>query len=102
MAALQVGPAGIGVIAIGTRALSESGTVGDFAREQVELFCVSELVNTFLDADEEFIYMDSTFPSGPHPMCMSAATGSVEDMVFGGSCVVLAAASQHSSSRNIT
>ena len=31
------GPSGTGVVSIGTRALSESGTVGDWRRDQVQL-----------------------------------------------------------------
>lgn len=31
----HVGPSGIGVVTVGTRTLSESGTVGGWAREQV-------------------------------------------------------------------
>lgn len=67
---MQVGPAGAGVISVGTRALSESGAVGNFAREQIELFCVSELVNCFLDSDEEFLYLDGAFSSGLAPASM--------------------------------
>ena len=52
------------MVTIGTRALSESGAVGNFAREQIELYCVSELVNCFLDTDEEFLYLDCSCSSG--------------------------------------
>ena len=71
---MQVGPAGSSVIAVGIRALSEGGAVGGFAREQIELFCVSELVNFFLDTDEEFLYMDCTFGSGDIPHTSWQAT----------------------------
>jgi predicted Zn-dependent peptidase len=47
-----------GAVALGARALSESGTAGDWPREQVELFCVSRLVNCTLEADEEFLSLD--------------------------------------------
>jgi predicted Zn-dependent peptidase len=47
-----------GAVALGARALSESGTAGDWPREQVELFCVSRLVNCALEADEEFLSLD--------------------------------------------
>lgn len=50
-----------GAVAVGMRTLSEGGTVGGFAREQVELFCVSHLINCVLEADEEFICMDFHF-----------------------------------------
>ncbi|KAK9797772.1 hypothetical protein WJX73_010222 [Symbiochloris irregularis] len=60
----QVGPAGIGAVVIGTRTMSESGTVGDFTREQIELFSLSELVTCMLEAEGEYISMDSTFSSG--------------------------------------
>ena len=32
---------------------------------QVELFCISKLINCMLDADEEFVYMDCHFAVGP-------------------------------------
>eukprot|EP00250_Pteridium_aquilinum_P006240 c16198_g1_i1 orf=144-3938(+) len=50
-----------GAVAVGMRTLSEGGTVGTFAREQVELFCVSNLINCVLEADEEFLCMDFHF-----------------------------------------
>ncbi len=33
---------------------------------QVELFCISKLINCMLDADEEFVYMDCHFAIGEH------------------------------------
>lgn len=59
-----VGPHGHGAIAVGTRTLSESGTVGDWDRAQVELFCISRLINCILEANEEFICMDFHFAVG--------------------------------------
>lgn len=59
-----VGPDGHGVIAVGTRTLSESGTVGSWSREQVELFCISRLINCVLEANEEFVCMDFHFAVG--------------------------------------
>ena len=66
----QVGPAGIGAVVIGTRTMSESGTVGDFTREQIELFSLSELVTCMLEAEGEYISMDSTFSSGTLPVAV--------------------------------
>lgn len=59
-----VGPHGHGAIAVGTRTLSESGTVGEWDRAQVELFCISRLINCVLEANEEFICMDFHFAVG--------------------------------------
>lgn len=59
-----LGPDGHGVVAVGTRTLSESGTVGDWDRAQVELFCISRLINCVLEANEEFICMDFHFAVG--------------------------------------
>jgi predicted Zn-dependent peptidase len=59
-----VSPHGHGAIAVGTRTLSESGTVGDWDRAQVELFCISRLINCVLEANEEFICMDFHFSVG--------------------------------------
>jgi predicted Zn-dependent peptidase len=58
------GPSGNGAVAVGTRTLSESGTVGTWDREQVELFCISRLINCVLEADEEFLCMDFHFAVG--------------------------------------
>lgn len=59
-----MGPGGASVVAVGTRTLSESGTVGSWDREQVELFCISRLINCSLEADEEFLSMDFRFALG--------------------------------------
>lgn len=58
---VQEDPTSGGAVAIGVRTLSEGGTVGGYAREQVELFCVSNMINCILEADEEFICMDFHF-----------------------------------------
>ena len=58
----DIGPSGAGAVSVGVRAASESGTVGDWQREQVELFCVSRLINCVLESDEEFVVMDFHFP----------------------------------------
>ena len=58
------GPSGCGAVAVGTRTLSESGTVGKWSRDQTELFVISKLLNCVLEADEEFAYMDCQFAVG--------------------------------------
>lgn len=62
-----IGPAGVGVVSIGARALSESGTVGSWQRSQIELFCISKLINCVLESDEEFVCMDLHFAIGAPP-----------------------------------
>jgi predicted Zn-dependent peptidase len=57
----QEKPGGSGAVAVGVRTLSEGGAVGSFSREQVELFCVGNLINCVLEADEEFLCMDFRF-----------------------------------------
>jgi len=52
------GSSGVGAVALGTRAISECGAVGGWEREEVELFCVTRLVNMALEADEEFVKID--------------------------------------------
>ncbi|KAG2497394.1 hypothetical protein HYH03_004550 [Edaphochlamys debaryana] len=52
-----------GRVVVGTRTLSESGAVGPWKREQIEVFCVANLVNCALEADEENIVMDFHFSS---------------------------------------
>lgn len=50
-----------GAVVVGVRTLSEGGRVGNFSREQVELFCVNHLVNCSLESNEEFICMEFRF-----------------------------------------
>lgn len=64
---LEPGPSGSGAVSIGVRTLSESGTVGHWRREQVELFCISRLLNCMLETDEEFSFMDCQFAVGAFP-----------------------------------
>ena len=92
---LQVGPAGAGSIAVGVRALSESGAVGDFAREQIELFCVSELVNFYLDTDEEFLYLDCSFGSGEGRLPQQGDAHCRELLTFLASCVMSSGGPAH-------
>jgi hypothetical protein len=58
------------VVSIGARALSESGTVGSWQRSQVELFCISKLINCVLESDEEFVCMDLHFAVGESATCL--------------------------------
>nr|CAD1831278.1 unnamed protein product [Ananas comosus var. bracteatus] len=50
-----------GAVVVGVRTLSEGGCVGNFSREQVELFCVNNLINCSLESTEEFICMEFRF-----------------------------------------
>ncbi|XP_010679308.2 stromal processing peptidase, chloroplastic isoform X2 [Beta vulgaris subsp. vulgaris] len=50
-----------GSVVVGVRTLSEGGRVGNFSREQVELFCVNHLINCSLESTEEFICMEFRF-----------------------------------------
>ncbi|PWZ07470.1 Stromal processing peptidase, chloroplastic [Zea mays] len=50
-----------GSVIVGVRSLSEGGCVGNFSREQVELFCVNNLINCSLESNEEFIFMEFRF-----------------------------------------
>lgn len=53
--------AGFGSVVVGVRTVSEAGTVGEWQREQMELFCISKLINCMIDSDEEFVIMDFHF-----------------------------------------
>ncbi len=61
-----VGPSGQGSVAVGVRTLNEAGTVGQWSREQVELFCMSKLINCVLEPDEEFVFLDFHFALRKH------------------------------------
>jgi len=54
---------GLGAVALGTRALSEVGAIGKWERQQVELFCVSNLIHFVLETTEEFVVLDFHFAS---------------------------------------
>ena len=45
----------------GVRALSECGAIGGWSREQIEIFCVTNLVSCALEADHEFLVLDLHF-----------------------------------------
>ncbi|XP_078430545.1 insulinase (Peptidase family M16) family protein isoform X2 [Wolffia australiana] len=51
----------MGAVVVGVRTLSEGGRVGNFSREQVELFCVNHLINCSLESTEECICMEFRF-----------------------------------------
>lgn len=57
-------PDGTGLVVIGTRTLNECGRMGNWERPQIELFCISKLINCMIEADEEFICMDFHFAVG--------------------------------------
>lgn len=57
----EPGPAGVGAVGVGTRALSEGGAVGCWSREQVEVFCIANLVESVMDSNDEFFVMDVHF-----------------------------------------
>ncbi|OIV92613.1 hypothetical protein TanjilG_17964 [Lupinus angustifolius] len=50
-----------GSVIVGFRTLSEGGRVGNFSREQVQLFCVDHLINYSFESTEEFISMELRF-----------------------------------------
>jgi hypothetical protein len=54
---------GHGSVAIGARTMQEGGAFGSWAREQVELFCIDHLVMVTVDANEEFLIMELSFPT---------------------------------------
>lgn len=45
--------------------MSEAGTVGEFQREAVELFCLSRLINCMIDTDSENMFIDFHFAADP-------------------------------------
>ncbi|KAE9596484.1 Stromal processing peptidase [Lupinus albus] len=51
----------IGSVIVGFRTLSEGGRVGNFSREQVQLFCVNHLINCSFESTDEFISMELRF-----------------------------------------
>lgn len=57
---------------MGVRTLNEAGTVGQWAREQVELFCISKLINCVLEPDEEWVFLDFHFAMRKLPWLTSA------------------------------
>ncbi|KAI3824598.1 hypothetical protein L1987_06062 [Smallanthus sonchifolius] len=57
-----------GAVILGVRTLSEGGRVGNFSREQVELFCVNHLINCSLESTEEFLCMEFRFTTRDNGM----------------------------------
>ncbi|CAM9642158.1 unnamed protein product [Chrysoparadoxa australica] len=54
---------GTGSVAVGARTLQEGGAFGNWQREQVELFCIDHLVMVAVEATEEFLFIDFSFPT---------------------------------------
>ncbi|KAL3529102.1 hypothetical protein ACH5RR_008424 [Cinchona calisaya] len=50
-----------GAVIVGVRTLSEGGRLGNFSRDQVELFCVNHLINCSPESTEEFICTEFCF-----------------------------------------
>ena len=61
---LERGPAGLGAVPVATRTLSESGAVGPWRRDQVELFSISKLITCMMEPDDEWLCMDFHFNTG--------------------------------------
>jgi len=59
----EVSATGLGAVALATRALSEVGAIGPWERQQIELFCVSNLIHFVLETTEEFVVLDFHFAS---------------------------------------
>eukprot|EP00612_Vaucheria_litorea_P006165 CAMPEP_0171474386 /NCGR_PEP_ID=MMETSP0946-20130122/2397_1 /TAXON_ID=109269 /ORGANISM="Vaucheria litorea, Strain CCMP2940" /LENGTH=1090 /DNA_ID=CAMNT_0012004313 /DNA_START=171 /DNA_END=3444 /DNA_ORIENTATION=+ len=58
---------GKGSIPLGARTMQEGGAVSDLSREQIELFCHDYFVMVAVDTNEEFFWIDLSFPtSKPH------------------------------------
>uniref|UniRef100_A0A383WE33 Peptidase M16 N-terminal domain-containing protein n=1 Tax=Tetradesmus obliquus TaxID=3088 RepID=A0A383WE33_TETOB len=57
----EPGPGGVGAVAVGTRTLSEGGAVGGWSREQVEAFCIANLIQSVMDSNDEFLVLDVHF-----------------------------------------
>lgn len=57
----EPGPGGVGSVGVGTRTLSEGGAVGTWSREQVEVFCIANLVQSVMDSNDEFLVLDVHF-----------------------------------------
>ncbi|XP_076960383.1 stromal processing peptidase, chloroplastic-like [Bidens hawaiensis] len=57
-----------GAVVLGVRTLSEGGRVGNFTREQVELFCVNHLINCSLESTEKFLCMEFRFTTRDNGM----------------------------------
>eukprot|EP00210_Caulerpa_lentillifera_P004547 g4337.t1 len=60
---VEIGPSGFGSVRIGAAGLSESGTVKDWNRSQIELYCIQNLVNCQIDSTEEFMAINISLPS---------------------------------------
>ena len=71
------------MIGVGVRTLNEAGTVSDWAREQVELFCISKLINCVLEPDEEFVFLDfhfTTREASGHPCILAHACNGLHNL----------------------
>jgi hypothetical protein len=58
---ISPGPSGAAAVTVGARTLTESGVSGQWERDQVEVFCIANLITSMFDCSEEFLVLDVHF-----------------------------------------
>eukprot|EP00968_Pinguiococcus_pyrenoidosus_P026966 scaffold7344_cov242-Pinguiococcus_pyrenoidosus.AAC.2 len=75
---------GVASVLVGAKTMQEGGAMLDFAREQVELFCIDRFVMVEIMATEERVTFDFTFPTTrPDGTLQHQESASGEDSVTG-------------------
>lgn len=68
-----------GAVALGAATLQEGGAIGPWSREQVELFCIDNLIGVYVQAEEGALYVDFVFPSETLPFVLQILRGLMTD-----------------------
>jgi hypothetical protein len=58
---VAAGPAGVAASPVGARTITESGAMGQWDRQEVEVYCIINLASTVFDCSEEFLVMDTRY-----------------------------------------
>ena len=58
---IKPGSSGAAAVTVGARTLTESGVSGQWERDQVEVFCIANLITSMFDCSEEFLVLDVHF-----------------------------------------
>mmetsp|Transcript_12486 Transcript_12486/g.38094 ORF Transcript_12486/g.38094 Transcript_12486/m.38094 type:complete len:1094 (+) Transcript_12486:240-3521(+) len=77
----RLGPIGptLGSVALGATTLQEGGAIGEWSREQVELFCIDNLLEVYVQAEEDALYIEFAFPSEKSDMILQILRGLMND-----------------------
>mmetsp|Transcript_1766 Transcript_1766/g.6612 ORF Transcript_1766/g.6612 Transcript_1766/m.6612 type:complete len:1060 (-) Transcript_1766:507-3686(-) len=73
-----------GAVALGSATVQEGGAIGGWSREQIELYCIDNLVEVYAQVEEGSIHFDFIFPSERFPSVLQILRGLMTDFKWEG------------------